>query len=435
MASTKRRTSRTNLKERPVVQKRAGSFPANPKSSNKINEYEDTPYIEVYNNGPSFGHIRTVTPKQPKIVIKKSDNANLQTLFDLVKDVHVNAVDALQAEGLSNKDQRFFYVILANPYCSNSNATEEILNNLELFDSESGVGCDFHLAGFVRGPDSSDKKNNLYGFEKHHTSTFIDRIGGMTYDSSEFAKICKDFRLKNTVGWEYIGECELLLLGIDENGKILPNEFWSYNLDDIVRNNENVTRFILDIAKITKSSKSKQAIKRCIDTLYSELIIPSETSLKISDLFASYSRIFENEYRKTEYCFLSYSSKNFAFVKSIKDKLEKNNITCWMAPFDIPRGTTYPFILELAIKNAHRFLLLLSPDSVESVWVSKEVTRAIANFQKNHPEKLCFAWVDNRFSLEKTPFEYLLADLHVKDDVELKKDTKNIQPLIESLIR
>lgn len=81
------------------------------------------------------------------------------------------------------------------------------------------------------------------------------------------------------------------------------------------------------------------------------------------------------------YVFISYSSKNRDSADSVKNLLYKNNIDTWMAPHDIPVGSKYASVIGKSIKNCSCFLLLLTLDSQGSIWVAKEVERAI-NYKK-----------------------------------------------------
>lgn len=81
------------------------------------------------------------------------------------------------------------------------------------------------------------------------------------------------------------------------------------------------------------------------------------------------------------YVFISYSSKNRDTADAFKNLLNKNNIETWMAPHDIPVGSKYASVIGKSIKNCSCFLLLLTYDSQGSIWVAKEVERAI-NYKK-----------------------------------------------------
>lgn len=81
------------------------------------------------------------------------------------------------------------------------------------------------------------------------------------------------------------------------------------------------------------------------------------------------------------YAFISYSSENQAPADSMRALLKKNNIDSWMAPYDIPIGSKYAMVINQAVKGCSCLILLLTDYAQNSVWVAKEVERAI-NYRK-----------------------------------------------------
>ena len=74
--------------------------------------------------------------------------------------------------------------------------------------------------------------------------------------------------------------------------------------------------------------------------------------------------------------FISYSSKEYEKVKEIKEYLEKNKITCWMAPDSIPEGSNYSKEVPMIIYDVKTFLFILSENSQKSPWVTREIEAA-----------------------------------------------------------
>ncbi|WP_294823283.1 S1 RNA-binding domain-containing protein [uncultured Eubacterium sp.] len=81
------------------------------------------------------------------------------------------------------------------------------------------------------------------------------------------------------------------------------------------------------------------------------------------------------------YVFISYSTKEQSSADAMKKLLEKQGIQTWMAPGDIPAGSRYAQVINKAVKECSCFILMLSENSQNSVWVAKEVERAI-NYRK-----------------------------------------------------
>ncbi|MBQ3257589.1 MAG: TIR domain-containing protein [Oscillospiraceae bacterium] len=99
--------------------------------------------------------------------------------------------------------------------------------------------------------------------------------------------------------------------------------------------------------------------------------------------------------------FISYSSKQEDIATDIRNTLESNSISCWMAPDSIPTGDNYLSVIPLALEQVDVLLLILTPDSESSRWVQKEVGSAVGADKKLLPYQL------ERFELTKE-FRFLL---------------------------
>ena len=75
--------------------------------------------------------------------------------------------------------------------------------------------------------------------------------------------------------------------------------------------------------------------------------------------------------------FISYKSEEYDEANYMKMVLEKNGISCWMAPACIPGGSNYAKEIPNAIQESRIFLLILSKKAQESKWVPKELDHAI----------------------------------------------------------
>lgn len=77
--------------------------------------------------------------------------------------------------------------------------------------------------------------------------------------------------------------------------------------------------------------------------------------------------------------FISYSSVDAVQASTIRTVLEKNGLSCWMAPRDIPGGSNYTKEIPIAIRNCRVFVLILSQNAQSSHWVLKELDSAVNN--------------------------------------------------------
>jgi uncharacterized protein YjbI with pentapeptide repeats len=75
-------------------------------------------------------------------------------------------------------------------------------------------------------------------------------------------------------------------------------------------------------------------------------------------------------------CFLSYSTANQDFADRLYADLQNRGVRCWFAPHDMQPGRKIHDQIDEAIRVYDRLLLILSPESMRSSWVSTEISRA-----------------------------------------------------------
>lgn len=346
----------------------------------------------------------------------------------------LSSFEDLKTVRLNNPNQLFYYVILLNPM-DITPAGKDILRNLSLFDLDSGTRCDYFLPGFLNNGSGLIYDPGL-SFGDFKIAIEIERLGPLAFNYKNFFQFYDTIERQNAIGWKYSGGCELLLLEIAEDGSVKTKDIISYNLDDIVRNQRTVSEFLRGLLNITISEKEKSKTKTQIDNLFYSLIMPTSSNDDTRDFSRRSKNLFEASYKKNEYVFISYSTKDFRTVKKIRDDLESAGIACWMAPFDIPSGTNYAYIIEMAIKNTRKFILMLSRNSVQSIWVCNELLRAVTYFGHENPDKLCVLWLGSQFSLDGTSMALPLASVQIQlfniysshDNeriIKLLKDDKN----------
>ncbi len=83
-------------------------------------------------------------------------------------------------------------------------------------------------------------------------------------------------------------------------------------------------------------------------------------------------------------CFISYSTKDDAFVQRLYADLQNKGIRCWYAPDDLKIGDKFRVKIDEAIRFHDKLLIVMSEYSVKSDWVEKEVETA---FERENKEK------------------------------------------------
>lgn len=126
------------------------------------------------------------------------------------------------------------------------------------------------------------------------------------------------------------------------------------------------------------------------------------------------------------YVFISYSTKNRALADTMRALLSENGLNTWMAPEDIPAGSKYAQVINRAVKNCACFVLILSDDAQNSIWVAKEVERAVNYRRPILPVQIEDVVLNDEFEL------YISTD-QVTTTREISGESKEIKKLLSSL--
>lgn len=126
------------------------------------------------------------------------------------------------------------------------------------------------------------------------------------------------------------------------------------------------------------------------------------------------------------YAFISYSTKNQAAADSIRELLKRKGIATWMAPGDIPAGSKYAQVINRAVKECSCFVLVLTEDAQNSVWVAKEVERAINYRRPIIPVQLEDVTLNDEFEL------YISSDQLVAIR-KIDEDSEEVQRLLAGI--
>ncbi len=75
-------------------------------------------------------------------------------------------------------------------------------------------------------------------------------------------------------------------------------------------------------------------------------------------------------------CFISYSHRDEIFARQLYAELQQHEVQCWFAPEDMKIGDKIRQKIDWSIRSHERLLLILSENSINSVWVEKEIETA-----------------------------------------------------------
>jgi TIR domain-containing protein/tetratricopeptide repeat protein len=86
--------------------------------------------------------------------------------------------------------------------------------------------------------------------------------------------------------------------------------------------------------------------------------------------------------------FISYAKADQRPAQQIAEGLEERGFKCWIAPRDVRPGRAYGDEIIRGIERAHAFILVLSSASNESIFVAREVERAISKNKAVFPVRV-----------------------------------------------
>ncbi len=125
--------------------------------------------------------------------------------------------------------------------------------------------------------------------------------------------------------------------------------------------------------------------------------------------------------------FISYSSKEPEIPKLIRKTLKSNGISCWMAPESIPSGSSYAAEIPKGIRECKIFLLVLSNNSQNSIWVPREIDEAINHGKTIIPFQIEECKLNDAFNFYLNQIQRITAYLELEGSLnELVEKIKKI---------
>jgi hypothetical protein len=79
----------------------------------------------------------------------------------------------------------------------------------------------------------------------------------------------------------------------------------------------------------------------------------------------------------SNHVFISHASKDDAFVKDLRIALESQGILVWVDSRNLRGGNKLKPAIDKAIEQARQVIVVLSPKTVNSPWVRKEISKAL----------------------------------------------------------
>jgi hypothetical protein len=111
-------------------------------------------------------------------------------------------------------------------------------------------------------------------------------------------------------------------------------------------------------------------LAQCMQALHTipqleEIVFYEMDENKAHKLYEGLTRALDRSHAGED-VFISYSSAQRTLADALRSYLEKHGISCWMAPYSIPSGSSYQAEIPAALNRTAAVVLLLSEDSEKS---------------------------------------------------------------------
>ena len=257
----------------------------------------------------------------------------------------------------------------------------------EVYISMRHTPLSMYYAGWIEKGLGSNSTKVLSGFNQIRKGKFSEGLANRIEKCRNFIVILTP----DTFGQEddndnwMVCEIEVALKAKANIIPVVSKDFvWPKTLPDRIKEIKNFTEVIMAGNKMLSSD-------------YEEIMLSLR---EISN------RLLEDNKKDV---FISYSSKEMQIAKKIKQKLEFNNISCWMAPDSIPAGSDYANEIYKAIKGCEICLVILSKNSQISKWVPKEIDIAINEDLIVIPYQIDDANMDEKFEFRLINCQKIIA--------------------------
>jgi uncharacterized protein YjbI with pentapeptide repeats len=175
-----------------------------------------------------------------------------------------------------------------------------------------------------------------------------------------------------------------------------------------------------------------------IDTIYRSKGKVAEVFLHdagVPDLLIEYIPSLVGQPFQFYSCFISYSSKNEAFVRRLHADLQDKRVRTWFAPENLKIGEKFPQRIDEAIRVHDKLLIVLTRQSIASSWVEREVYAALEREVKEKRTVLFPIRLDNAVMSSEMAWAGIIRNSRHIGDFRGWKEHDKYQEAFNRLLR
>lgn len=149
--------------------------------------------------------------------------------------------------------------------------------------------------------------------------------------------------------------------------------------------NDLAVKVTADLASLTEGMTYRDRIAKPIDSLRSQVLEHIDSGLSevgdkefyLKEILENLSHLTRKHTATAPSVFLSYTHSDKTFARKLAQDLSNHGIKVWMDEGEIQPGDSLVETISSAIDKMDFFAIILSPESVNSDWVKRELNIAI----------------------------------------------------------
>jgi hypothetical protein len=135
--------------------------------------------------------------------------------------------------------------------------------------------------------------------------------------------------------------------------------------------------------------------------------------------------------KKTFQVFLSYSNKDRSWAEKIGSALKKNGLDVWDAQDELSFGDNFASRISEALEESDAMVVLISPESMRSEWVRREIAYAVGEKSYNGRLVPVLLEPEKNFPAESIP--WILKHLNMIQIAQPEQGDEGILQIVQTL--
>jgi len=174
-----------------------------------------------------------------------------------------------------------------------------------------------------------------------------------------------------------------------------------------------------------------------IDTIYkSNGAIPMQflRNAGVPEHLIHYIEMFVDRHAKYYSCLISYSVKNRQFAHKLYEDLQAHGVRCWLVNEKLKQRDKKQTMMDAAVNQHDKLILILSEDCVGEEWVEKEFNQAVEKEMRTGKTTLVPITLDDSVEVAEQPWTVKMSRSRHAADFSSWQDSDSYQEVFSYLL-